>query len=248
MTVYILEQDDRIGSLNRLSASVGFAQMGEEVRHFTDAQMDDLPLKHGDIVVGGIGYARRAFEKLGLDVPHLDPIPQSLQGFAGRRLWTASMGEVRKRVQSGEAIFVKPAPDQPKRFTGTVLSSFRDLIPTAHLDDALMVDCAEPVRFLVEYRCFVLHRDILGVRPYTGDPLVFPDAQVITSAIAAFDPAPASYTLDMGITDDGRTLLVEINDAYACGAYGLPPVDYARFIAARWAEFWDAQGSAVEGQ
>ncbi len=240
MTVYILNQDDRIGSLNRLSASFGFAQLGEEVQHFADADMDDLPLQQGDMVVGGIGYARRAFEKLGLDVPHLDPIPPSLQGFAGRRLWSSSLGEVRQRVNAGEAIFVKPAPDQPKRFTGSVLSTFRDLIPTAHLDDALIVDCAEPVHFMAEYRCFVLHGDVLGVRPYTGDPLMFPDPEVIKAAIAAFSPSPASYTLDIGVTDNGRTLLVEINDAYACGSYGLHPVDYARFIAARWAELWQS--------
>ena len=223
---------------------MGFTQLGEEVVQYTDDQMDDLLLETGDIVVGGIGYARRAFERLGLDVPHLDPVPASLQAFAGRQLWKSTIGEVRRRVNAGEAIFVKPLPDQPKRFTGQVLASFRDLIPTAHLEDAELVDCSEPVRFLAEYRCFVLRSDVLGVRPYTGDPLLFPDPRMIEQAIAAFEGAPSSYTLDVAITDDERTLLVEINDAYACGAYGLPPADYARFIAARWAELWAAKGWA----
>jgi hypothetical protein len=34
----------------------------------------------------------------------------------------------------------------------------------------------------------------------------------------------------------GRTLVVEANDGFALGAYGLMPVDYARLLAARWAE------------
>ncbi len=46
--------------------------------------------------------------------------------------------------------------------------------------------------------------------------------------------APHAYSLDWGVTDDGRTLLVEMNEGYALGHYGLPPVSYARFLAARW--------------
>ena len=246
MTVYVLKPDHRIGSLNRLSAALGFAQLGEDVHQFSDEEMDALPLNTGDIVVGGIGYARRAFQKLDLDVSHLDPIPHSLMGFAGRRLWQCPISEVRNRVSKGESIFVKPVPDQPKRFTGSVLSSFKDLIATAHLEDPVIVDCSEPVQFVTEYRCFILRREVLDVRPYVGDPLIFPDAQVIKAAMAAFDAAPHAYTLDVGVTDDNRTLLVEVNDAYACGSYGLHPVYYAKFIRARWEEIWAQKEKRLE--
>lgn len=37
-------------------------------------------------------------------------------------------------------------------------------------------------------------------------------------------------------TDDGRTLLVEVNDGYALGCYGLQHNLYAKLLAARWAE------------
>ena len=238
MVVYILKQDDRVGSLNRLTASFGFAALGEQVVEYDDAAFETLPLERGDIVVGGIGYVRRACERMGVDVPHLEPIPEPLVPFAGRKLWRTSLADVRKRVSEGETLFMKPAPDQPKLFTGVVLSGFRDLIATAHLDDALVVDCAEPVQFVSEYRTFVLHGEVIGVRPYTGDPLQFPAADVIRDAISAFDQAPVAYSLDVGVTAEGRTLLVEINDAYALGAYGLFPIVYAKFIAARWAELW----------
>lgn len=236
MTVYILEQDDRNGSLNRLTAKLGFAQVGEEVVEYSDSGFDALALTQGDIVVGGIGYVRRAFDRLGWDVPDLLPIPPELEAFAGRRLWRADMADVRRRVDAGERVFVKPAPHQPKLFTGRVLGAFADLIATAHLPGDLVVDCAEPVHFVSEFRTFVLHGDVLDLRPYTGDPLVFPDPGVLRQAIAAYKGAPAAYSLDVGVTDDGRTLLVEVNDAYALGCYGLFPLAYAKFIAARWAE------------
>lgn len=34
----------------------------------------------------------------------------------------------------------------------------------------------------------------------------------------------------------GRTLLIEVNDGYALGCYGLFYLDYAKLLSARWAE------------
>ena len=164
MTVYILEQDHGNGSLNRLTAKLGFSQMGEEVIEYSAEGFDDLALTREDIVVGGIGYVRRVFERLGWGVPDLLPIPPQLEPFAGRRLWRADMADVRRRVDAGERFFVKPAPHQPKLFTGRVIGAFADLIATAHLPGDLVVDCAEPVNFVSEFRTFVLHGDVLSAR------------------------------------------------------------------------------------
>jgi len=46
--------------------------------------------------------------------------------------------------------------------------------------------------------------------------------------------APWAYCLDWGIDEKGRTLLVEMNDGYAMGHYGLNPALYARMLSARW--------------
>lgn len=238
MTVHILAPDDTIFSVNRDIARVGFAQLGEEVRIFAPEDFDDLTLAAGDIVVGGIRYARKGMARLGIPVLDLDSIPEALMPFAGRRIWQSTMAEARQRAGNGTPIFVKPLPDRPKLFTGTLLSSFADLIPTAHIPDEEPVICADPVDFVTEYRGFVLHGDLIDLRPYRGDPLCFPDPEVIRAALAAQSRAgaPAAYALDFGVTSDGRTLVVEVNDAYAVGAYGLSPMRYARLIATRWAE------------
>ena len=56
------------------------------------------------------------------------------------------------------------------------------------------------------------------------------------SAIDEFKNSPVSYSLDFGVTDDGKTLLVEANDSHSLGNYGLHPFQYARIIASRWAQ------------
>ncbi len=237
MTVYILAPDftHRFG-INRFVAATGFTEMGEDVRLFELADFDDLPLAREDVVVGGVGVVHRAFERLGVPIPALASIPEQLAPFAGRRVWRATMREVRELAAREEAVFAKPAPDRPKLFTGQVFAGFADLVRTAHIADDEPVDCAEPVDFLSEYRGFVLHGELIGLRPYYGDPLVFPDPEIVRRAVASFDPAPAAYALDIGATADGRSLVVEINDGYSIGAYGLTPTRYAQLIAARWAE------------
>lgn len=42
--------------------------------------------------------------------------------------------------------------------------------------------------------------------------------------------------MDIGVTQDGRTLIVEINDGYALGNYGLNPLKAAIFFERRWRE------------
>ena len=77
---------------------------------------------------------------------------------------------------------------------------------------------------------------ILSVRPYKGDWRKHYDYRVIENAVKEFTSAPAGYAIDFGLTDDGRTLLIEVNDGYALGCYGLFYIDYAKLLSARWAE------------
>ena len=235
MRVYIHRPDRTAFSLNRQAALVGFSLRGDDVELFDADEFDALSLTPADIVVGGVGYVHRALKRLGLAVPELANIPACLLDFAGRKIWTARLGDVRRAVERGEAIFMKPLPRQLKLFTGQLLREVADLVATAYLPDETVVECSEPVAFVSEHRVFVLHGQIVGVRQYAGDPLVFPDAGSVRAAVATFEDAPASYALDVGVCDDGRTLLVEVNDGYAIGAYGLAPITYAAMIDARWA-------------
>lgn len=203
---------------------------------FTPDAFDGQELNEGDIVVGGVGFAQKGMRRLGLTVPVIESIPDPLMPFAGRRVWQSTMADLRTRVDAGEKIFAKPRPDRLKLFTGQLFSSFRDLIPTAHIPDEEPVDCADPITLLAEYRCFILRGDVIDIRPYTGKPLLFPDPSVIENAVKAYSDGPMGYALDVGVTDNGQTVVIEVNDGYAIGAYGLAPIRYANLITARWEE------------
>ena len=123
------------------------------------------------------------------------------------------------------ARFVKPAED--KRFTGKVVSSIGDLVGLGESGYNPPVICSEIVDFIAEWRCFVRYGKILYVRPYKGDWRAAFDPRAIEGAIRDFVSAPAGYAADFGVTRDGRTLLVEINDGYSLGCYGLQRNLYA---------------------
>lgn len=42
--------------------------------------------------------------------------------------------------------------------------------------------------------------------------------------------------MDFGVTDKGETVLIEVNDGFSIGLYGLFHIDYAKLLSARWAE------------
>ena len=64
----------------------------------------------------------------------------------------------------------------------------------------------------------------------------FIDPLVIDNMIKDFTDCPSAFSLDVGLTDDGRTLLVEVNDYWALGSYGLEGKDYALLCARRMRE------------
>ncbi len=115
--------------------------------------------------------------------------------------------------------------------------NLRDLIQTASFPDEFEVLCSEPVEFVVEYRCFVHKGMIVDCRRYRGDYRRVVDLDVTgQGCVKAYTSAPVCYSLDLGLVSDGRTLVVEVNDAFALGAYGMPSIPYAQMVMDRWEE------------
>ncbi|OWK39158.1 ATP-grasp domain-containing protein [Fimbriiglobus ruber] len=148
--------------------------------------------------------------------------------------WTDT-GEVRAGVRGGSPVFAKPLTET-KSFVGCVVESEADLRLLQHLDDNLGVLAAEPVAFVSEWRYFVRRGRVVGLAHYKGEWSLAPDHDTVRRAVAAYVGAPAAYSLDYGVTADGRSLLVEANDAFALGPYGLDAVVYAEMLEDRWLE------------
>ncbi len=240
MKVYIRYNTDReFATYNFAVAYEGFRKLGWEIVPFQSVNDDLTDLQPDEVVVGYIGDVCTALLKLGITPPVEVSYPDELQTFLGRKVWRSHVNYIAKHPELWN-IFIKPST-HIKKFVGRLVNSPKDLIGCG---DALVdteIWCSEPVKFLAEWRCFVRYNEILDVRLYKGDWAVHFDPQVIRDAVAAYASAPASYAIDFGLTDTGKTLLVEVNDGYSVGSYGLFSTEYARFISTRWAQLTNSR-------
>jgi hypothetical protein len=221
-----------------------FAQRGYEVIRFDFAAIDsgllddDLLNRPDEMVVrGGVGTIRRILQRAGRPAPPNFDLPESLQSRIARRHWPSTLGEVRRLVNSEgfQPLHVKPLLEH-KLFKGTVVRAFRDLIATAHIPAETPVLVQEYVEFVSEWRAAILNDRVLNIAHYLGDPLLFPDPQVVRDAVTEFEGRPVAFCMDWGVTSAGQTLLVEINDGYSFGNYGLRGPEFTAMIEARWRE------------
>lgn len=75
-------------------------------------------------------------------------------------------------------------------------------------------------RFVSEWRCFVFRSVLRDIRCYAGDQFVLPAKKGVERMISDWKPSPLAYTLDVGVTEEGRTVLIEAHNFVACGLYG----------------------------
>lgn len=240
--------------LQVLRADYWFWQRGYEVVPFNMLELHDGMLDRDlreeaerTIVFGSVGAVLSALRRAGRSTPANVDFPDELQEFLGREVRFATMGDVRGWEREGSArlpLHVKPR-DRQKLFTGMMVAAFRDLIATANVRDEEPVIVQEPVAMRSEWRASILRGEILHVGNYRGDPLVFPDPAVMKSAVERYESAPIGYGMDWAVTDEGRTLLVEVNDGFALGNYGVPGHQYTALIECRWRQLMGLEDNGV---
>jgi hypothetical protein len=238
---YIQAQEGIPSDESFFKAWEGFRKRGIPCRLFEPAQLEQghLPLGPDTLVAGGLRVVESALAAIGATVPTADNLPDRLAGYRGRKVWTSTWGELRAAYGAKgppEPLFVKPLR-RNKGFPALALCAADDLSTAYHRGDGEEVLVAEYVVFVSEWRCFVCRGHLLELCHYQGDVFCYPDSQVIRRALADFAPiAPAGYGIDFGVLMDGRTVLVEVNDGYALGAYGLNSVEYSELLEARWVQ------------
>lgn len=232
MKVYIqCNKDFMPYNKNAYTAMDGFCQMGIETVLFQ--KKDELKESQPeDVIVGGIGTVKSRFAELGIVVPDID-YPEELEAYLGRRVWKSNISDLLlNKVEF--PVFVKPL--EGKLFTGSLISSERDFIGKVTAGSSFFVYYSEVIPLEAEFRCYVRYKKILDIKRYKGKLNVFYDYGVISAAISDYKSAPAAYGIDFGVTKDNRTVLIEVNDGYSLGNYGLDSLLYAKLLSARWAE------------
>ena len=213
---------------------------GIPVQLFTDKRIlrRRLPIAPDTLVAGYVPVVHSALQQLGASVPEPDDYPVPLRPWLRRRTWQSTVGEIEAAVYDGrfEGAFVKPS-GRLKQFTGLVIDSRDDLFRLGSTSRRQPVHCSEIVSWKSEFRYFVIHGRIADARPYAGDAAVRPDDDVVRAALRALHdagPAPAGFGIDFGVLEGGATALVEVNDGYSLGSYGLDDALYTDLLIARW--------------
>lgn len=197
-------------------------------------ERNQVQLDPSILIAGYVSFVHHALRVLKVDTPPTNDYPTCLESYLHRRVWRSTLGNVESGLTNGSlgVVFVKPLAE--KKFTGRVLYN-HDSFYTNGASRQTKVWCSDPVTWRSEYRVFVLNGQNMGIKHYSGDPDIFPDVKVIQDMILKME-GPKSYALDVGVLEDGNTALVEFNDCYSLGSYGLESDFYTDMILARWEE------------
>lgn len=206
---------------------------GFSPKSFKESELNSIQISKETLVHGWVKTVHSAFKKLGVTIPNAIDYPTQLDKFLDRNIYRKSIGEVHSDfIKNEKPIFIKPL--KHKLFTGHTIERFSDLAETSYVDKEEVVYCSDVINFIAEWRCFINDGTLVGMKQYYGDIWTLPDKNRILQMIREYKDSPIAYSLDVGLTDDRKTLLVEVNDCYSLGDYGLNPRIYTEMVMARW--------------
>ena len=105
-----------------------------------------------------------------------------------------------KDLDKNYPYFVKPS-DDIKLFTGDVVSRDEHIgyIRDSGATDDTKVWISGLIDFVTEYRCFISHGVIRGIKHYKGDYKLFIDVDKVQEMVDSYKNCPSAYTLDVGV-------------------------------------------------
>ena len=207
----------------------------ETVKNYRLTSFDEIKsgkfdsLIKSNLFVGSVEFMREVFKRAGIEDPR---VPEN----SNRLFEVISLGEARKRAQSGEKLFIKPF--EIKLFTGFVID---EMINTSISDvpDETPVMAYEVFREPIEseWRCYIHRNKVVDIRNYSGDIFTYPDEIYLLDVVwRNKDKFPIAYTVDIAILESGSNEVVEFNDMWAIGNYGIPNDLYLRLLRDRYFE------------
>lgn len=183
-------------------------------------------LIRNNLFVGSTEFMLQVFKQANVDYQRL---PNSNRPFE-----TITLGEARLRGKSGNHTFIKPF--DIKLFTGFVIDEF-EYSSIKGLPDDTLVMAYEPFKSLLasEWRVYIHNGEIIDSRNYSGSFMISPDYSFVNQIVKENNFACA-YTVDVGILMNGENVVVEYNDMWAIGNYGMPNDLYVRALKDRYFE------------
>lgn len=235
MKVYIQANNDNLPHhFDAACALYGAIDLGLDYKLITYDWLDTInpELFRNNLFVGSVEFMRKIFDKLGKS----PRVPDN----SNREEEFIKLSEVRTRIENGETLFVKPK--QIKLFTGMVVNKQFGFSLNPYPDDTdVIVSKPFESEIVSEWRCYV-RKNIIGdpivdIRCYSGDPFVIPKKEFILELFNQnILKYPKAYTIDVAILENGENTVVEYNDMWAIGNYGMENEKYVSLLKERYFE------------
>lgn len=232
--IYI--QSDKTGTLpNHFDCACALYGAIETVQDFRLTSFEEIAsgkfdrLIKQNLFVGSVEFMREVFSRVGLEDVRL---PKN----SNRDSIVMTLGEALEHSTNGKHYFIKPL--EIKLFTGLVLDGMVYSCLTDKPSDTKVLAYEIFKEDIVsEYRVYVHNGRIFDWRNYGGSFELLPKTEYIENIIkenrATF---PTSYTIDIGILESGENVVVEFNDMWAIGNYGVQNDSYLRMLRDRYFE------------
>jgi len=214
------------------SAMFGAIETGQNYRltSFEEVQSGkfDLLIKN-NLFVGSVEFMKEVFSRIGKENIR---VPKN----SNREHKVMTLGEA-KEISKSKSIFIKPF--DIKLFTGFILDQMINNSISDISDDTLIMVYdvfSSPIKS--EFRCYVHRNNVVDIRNYSGDLFCLPNEEYLNSVIdlnKTFD-FPISYTIDIGVLENDENVVIEYNDMWAIGNYGMPNDLYLRLLRDRYFE------------
>lgn len=173
---------------------------------------EDIPLK--DIVpVGSVEFVQEYIRKhYGIENVKPINIPQSLNKPEYTKRWMECR-VVDEPVKSNYKwpVFIK---DNNK------LKGFAGIVRPGEAIEVGYWLFSEIVEIESEWRAFVYKEELVGLKNYLGDFAMVPNVEQLKRMIADYKDSPTAYTLDVGVSGERGTFIIEVHDFSSCGLYG----------------------------
>lgn len=188
-------------------------------------KLDGLIKKN--LFVGSTEFMREVFERVGL---HGVRLPEN----SNRDCEIITLSEAHKRVAGGTKLFIKPI--EIKLFTGLILDGMQYSC-LSNLSPETKVMAYQPFssKIISEWRLYVHNDKLIDARNYSGEFIISPNYEYAMTVIANNKGKfPCAYTVDVAILEGGENVVVEFNDMWAIGNYGIPNDIYLRALRDRY--------------
>jgi hypothetical protein len=213
------------------SAMFGAIEIGQDYRltTFEEVQSGKFnTLVKNNLFVGSVEFMKEVFSKIGKENVR---VPKN----SNREHKVMTLGDAKKIAKSGQSIFIKPF--DIKLFTGFILDQMvHTSISDVPDDTNVMVYDVFSSKIKSEFRCYIHNNRVVDVRNYSGDLFCCPNEEYLKGIIDINKDFPISYTIDIGVLENGDNVVIEYNDMWAIGNYGIPNELYLRLLRDRYFE------------